>query len=140
MADSICEIIASFDECPACKEATAAKLAANIGVWTRAGTNISYPGFVAIGKTNPASALDVNGTVTATAFKHTSDRNLKENFTGVSSREVLEKVAAMSITRWNFKGDAATPHLGPVAQDFYAAFGLGSVPVRGVRVTSVRQH
>jgi hypothetical protein len=70
--------------------------------------------------------LHVNGTVTATAFNPPSDRNLKENFEPVNSREVLEKVAAMPISRWNFIGDAATPHIGPMAQDFHAAFGTGT--------------
>src|SRR5207245_2032025 len=55
----------------------------------------------------------------------TSDRNVKENFGTVSSREVLDKVAALTISRWNFKGDRAAPHIGPMAQDFHAAFGLG---------------
>ena len=51
--------------------------------------------------------------------------NLKENFTSVTPREVLDKVAALPISRWNFKGDATTPHVGPMAQDFYSAFTLG---------------
>ena len=55
-----------------------------------------------------------------------SDRNLKENFTTVDTDEVLAKVAAMPITRWNYKADPAAEHIGPVAQDFRAAFGLGS--------------
>ena len=37
-----------------------------------------------------------------------------------------KKVAAMPISRWNFKGDEGTPHVGPMAQDFHAAFGLGT--------------
>ena len=81
---------------------------------------------VGINKNNPVSALDVNGTVTAFAFNHSSDKHLKETLTEVSPREVLKKVAALPIARWNFKGDAATPHLGPMAQDFHAAFGLGT--------------
>ena len=55
-----------------------------------------------------------------------SDRDLKAGFTPVDAREVLAKVAALPITRWHFTNDAATPHLGPVAQDFHAAFGLGA--------------
>ena len=72
-----------------------------------------------------AGNVNLSGTVTATAFNTSSDRHLKENLTPVNPREVLDKVAAMPVTRWNFKEDATTTHLGPMAQDFHAAFGLG---------------
>jgi len=39
---------------------------------------------------------------------------------------VLEKVTVLSLTRWNYKDDPGTLHLGPVAQDFKAGFGLGA--------------
>jgi hypothetical protein len=81
---------------------------------------------IGTGTAMPVSALQVVGTVTATAFNPPSDRNLKENFAPVSPREVLDKVAALPISRWNFIGDVTTPHVGPMAQDFHAAFGLGT--------------
>jgi len=55
-----------------------------------------------------------------------SSRDLKENFTPVDGQEVLASLAEIPITTWNYKAqDGATHHMGPVAQDFYAAFGLG---------------
>ena len=73
----------------------------------------------------PANKLHVAGGVSATAFVTTSDRNAKENFTPVSPLEALNKVAALPITTWNFKSMNDDRHMGPIAQDFYAAFGLG---------------
>ena len=55
-----------------------------------------------------------------------SDRNLKENFAPVDSREILEKVAVLPISGWNYKRNKDSRHIGPMAQDFRAAFGLGS--------------
>ncbi|MCO5053413.1 MAG: tail fiber domain-containing protein [Verrucomicrobiae bacterium] len=66
------------------------------------------------------------GAVTAQSFNPSSDRHLKENFEAVSPEEVLAKVAALPISRWNFKGETETVHVGPMAQDFHATFGLGT--------------
>ncbi len=55
-----------------------------------------------------------------------SDRNAKEHFAPVNPQEVLVKVAALPIQTWNYKTqDPCIRHIGPVAQDFRAAFGLG---------------
>jgi len=44
----------------------------------------------------------------------------------VMGQEVLEKLASLPISTWNYKGESAQVlHLGPTAQDFAAAFGLG---------------
>jgi hypothetical protein len=53
-----------------------------------------------------------------------SDRNLKEDFESVDSRAVLAAVVALPIERWSYRDEPAR-HLGPMAQDFAAAFGLG---------------
>ena len=45
---------------------------------------------------------------------------------GVNGYEVLEKLAALPISTWNYKWDPPTTrHLGPMAQDFKATFQLG---------------
>jgi hypothetical protein len=54
-----------------------------------------------------------------------SDRSLKEGFAPVDSRAVLAAVAALPIERWSYQGETVR-HLGPMAQDFAAAFGLGA--------------
>ena len=66
-----------------------------------------------------------NGTVTALTLTQTSDRNAKENFRPVDAQEVLGKVASLPLSRWNYKQDAISQHIGPMAQDFYAAFNVG---------------
>ena len=53
-----------------------------------------------------------------------SDRNVKEAFEAVEPRAVLAGVVALPIERWSYQGETAR-HLGPMAQDFAAAFGLG---------------
>src|SRR5262249_47287609 len=69
--------------------------------------------------------VDTSGNVTVMALVQTSDRNAKENFAAVSPLRVLDKVLSLPISQWNFKADAGTTHIGPMAQDFYAAFGVG---------------
>jgi hypothetical protein len=55
-----------------------------------------------------------------------SDRNAKENFISTDSQQILEKVASLPLSTWNYKAqDKNIRHLGPMAQDFKAAFGLG---------------
>ncbi|MBI5935382.1 MAG: tail fiber domain-containing protein [Chloroflexi bacterium] len=70
--------------------------------------------------------LTVTGSVTATAFNPSSDRHIKENFGKVNRSSVLDRLARIPISTWNFIGENGTVHMGPMAQDFYAAFGLGT--------------
>jgi hypothetical protein len=60
------------------------------------------------------------------SWSSVSDRNLKENFTPVDGQQVLTSLAEIPITTWNYKAqENSIRHMGPVAQDFYAAFALG---------------
>jgi len=55
-----------------------------------------------------------------------SDRNAKTAVQPVNGREVLKKITALPLNTWQYKTqDAKYRHMGPMAQDFYAAFQLG---------------
>ena len=55
-----------------------------------------------------------------------SDRDLKRGFASVNERDVLERLAQLPISTWSYKTESSqVKHLGPMAQDFKAAFGLG---------------
>jgi len=82
---------------------------------------------VAINPANGAVTQYCNLLPGVASWQCTSDRNAKENFAAVDSRKVLEQLVAMPLSTWNFKGaDPRIRLLGPTAQDFHAAFGLGN--------------
>ena len=55
-----------------------------------------------------------------------SDRALKDNLALVDGRDILARLAGIPITTWNYKAqDPSIRHIGPMAQDFYAAFQVG---------------
>jgi len=54
-----------------------------------------------------------------------SDRALKTDVARIDDAAVLEKVAGLPISRWSYVSERGVRHVGPMAQDFYAAFGVG---------------
>ena len=64
-------------------------------------------------------------TVTGT-FNNSSDRNAKQDFAPVDAAEVLAKVQQLPLSEWSYKEDATTRHIGPMGQDFYALFNVGT--------------
>lgn len=81
------------------------------------------------------TGIDVSGNATAgvrvpaggTAWATISDRNAKKNISAANSEDILKKLAVIPIQNWNYKweADTNTPHIGPMAQDFKAAFYPG---------------
>jgi hypothetical protein len=60
------------------------------------------------------------------AWAPVSDRAAKEDFAPVDGAEILERLATLPIETWKLRGqEPSIRHMGPMAQDFYAAFGLG---------------
>ena len=84
-------------------------------------------GNVGIGTTAPAHRLQVQGNIWASGVVYEgSDRRAKTDLEPVDPKEVLERVAELPIERWRFKTeDEGVKHVGPMAQDFHEAFGLG---------------
>jgi hypothetical protein len=71
------------------------------------------------GGTGGNATLSNGGTWT-----NASSRSFKEGFAAVDTLDVLNRLLALPITTWEYIGSAEGLHLGPVAEDFKAAFGL----------------
>ncbi|MEQ1595852.1 MAG: tail fiber domain-containing protein [Casimicrobium sp.] len=89
------------------------------------GTNyIQFGNFVAgrIINTQVGAHLTFGG-----VWTNSSDRALKENLKPINAKSVLQKVLALPVTTWNYLSEGKqTQRMGPMAQDFYSAFRLGS--------------
>ena len=81
-----------------------------------------------------AQVTVIEGQVTFTA---SSDKTQKENFKPVDGEEVLRKIGGFELTSWNFIGHDANKfrHYGPMAQDFFAAFGHDGLGQIGTETT-----
>ena len=72
-------------------------------------------------KLDASGDLYVGGTIS-----QLSSRRTKENFVEVDGADVLAKLDALPILTWNYKAQPdGDRHLGPTAEDFHEAFGLG---------------
>jgi hypothetical protein len=70
-------------------------------------------------------AISATGNVTTTGTVNgVSDRNVKKDIFPVRREEILQKLVSLPIATWSYKTEDVR-HMGPMAQDFSAAFGLG---------------
>lgn len=88
-----------------------------------------FMGSVGISNVAPFAPLVVGAGGSApycdgTTWVNSSDRKEKENFAPVNRADVLARVASLPMESWNYKARPAHKHIGPMAQDFHAAFGL----------------
>ena len=92
----------------------------NVGIHT---TDPTHPLEVGTDASNGNAAHVTAGGV----WTNGSDRNSKQDFEQVDRREILERVAELPVTQWRYKGEPeSVRHIGPMAQDFMTAFGLGA--------------
>jgi hypothetical protein len=85
--------------------------------------------FIITSSTNPSQGLfySPNGNMQiGGVLTENSDKHAKMAIEPVDTADILNKVAALPVSAWTYKDDApGIRHVGPMAQDFYAAFGLG---------------
>ena len=78
-------------------------------------------------RSNPANlAQCVQLAIGAGAWSSLSDRNLKTDVQAIDTRALLDRLVAMPVQQWRYIGQPGeVQHIGPMAQDFAAAFGIG---------------
>ena len=74
-----------------------------------------------------------------------SDEKIKRDFAEIDEASILDKVEALPVSEWAYKEHPESRHIGPMAQDFAAAFKLGTddryintVDAIGVLLASVK--
>jgi hypothetical protein len=104
-------------------------------------TNTANAFTVGTGNGNGNGAYLTKGGV----WTNASDKNLKDGFSKVSSADVLARIMTLDVTKWKYKGTNEY-HIGPMAQDFFAAFALGtddkhisSIDPSGVALVAIQE-
>lgn len=73
-----------------------------------------------------------------------SSKQLKEDFEGIDTAQILERVNQLDIEKWKYKG-IDTKHLGPYAEQFQEVFGIGDgktinlIDTVGILLASVQE-
>ncbi len=122
--------------------------------------DVSASGNVGIGTAAPSARLHVAGNalitgklrVTDTLYVNgvvveLSDINAKQQIRPVDRARVLDRLAMIPVSTWQYKSDASgARHMGPMAQHFFSAFGLGgddkhiaALDVGGVLIAAVQE-
>ncbi|MBD2755914.1 tail fiber domain-containing protein [Spirosoma validum] len=80
-----------------------------------------------------AAAVGVKLAPGSNAWQTLSDSTRKENFRSVDGASFLNKIASLRLGSWNYKGQDVKQyrHYGPMAQDFFAAFGHDELGIIG---------
>lgn len=75
-----------------------------------------------------------------------SSRLFKNNFLAVDTKEILKKLMKLKLQTWEYNGADEGIHMGPIAEDFYQAFGLGqneqyiaTVDADGVALAAIQE-
>ena len=67
--------------------------------------------------------LEIDGALT-----ENSDATSKARFSALDPAVVLGGVVSLNVSEWEYRDTPGVRHVGPTAQDFHEAFGLGASP------------
>ncbi len=83
--------------------------------------------------TNSAFTTGVTMAANVSGWTNMCDRNLKEHVTSIDGEALLEKLRILPISEWSYRNaDPSIRYIGPMAQDFHAAFHLGGSDSLGI--------
>jgi len=86
--------------------------------------------FIINSSVNPSEGLflENDGDMTiGGVLTENSDKNAKMAIEPVDGQEILAKLATLPVSTWTYTDDTSRArHVGPMAQDFHALFGLGA--------------
>jgi len=76
---------------------------------------------------NSAATIGVSLAPSGNSWAAVSDRDRKKDIQPLDGPTILDKLAGIPVTTWHydFESTDSTPHIGPMAQDFKAAFYPG---------------
>jgi hypothetical protein len=94
---------------------------------------------------NAAATAGVELTPGSGTWASLSDRNMKRDIVPLDAATVLDRVATLPIDEWSYVSERGVRHVGPMAQDFYAAFNVGeddrhisSIDESGVALAAIK--
>lgn len=88
-------------------------------LWPDDNSSTSWPNLIT---TSAGTAKLTQGGV----WTNSSSEDSKTDFAPVNARGIAERVAALRLQEWRYRVEPEhVRHIGPTAEDFYAAFGLG---------------
>jgi trimeric autotransporter adhesin len=80
--------------------------------------------------TNSTLTAGASMTAGGSSWSSISDRDRKENFAAVDGEDILRRLRGVPVSSWNFMAEGRdVRHIGPMAQDWHAAFGLNDDPL-----------
>jgi hypothetical protein len=115
--------------------------------FVRDGNNNTTPLRILPGSDNATLVIGPGGGVTVSGMlTQGSSRAIKHAFESVGPESVLDTLSSLPVSRWQYRSDeTGAQHIGPMAEEFHRAFGLGSddkhiapADLAGVAVVSVQ--